>query len=101
MTESAPDPELRVVDNPEEHRFEAFLGDRLAGFAVYRTAPGRIVFTHTEIAPEFGGRGVGGRLAAAALDEVRARGLHAVARCPFIAGYIEKHPEYADLVSGR
>lgn len=101
MTQSVPEPHLRVVDNPAEHRFEAHLDGRLAGFAVYSLSPGRIVFVHTEVAPEFGGQGIGGRLAAAALDDVRSRGLHVVARCPFIKGYIEKHPEYADLVSGR
>jgi predicted GNAT family acetyltransferase len=97
MTEPAP--EVRVADNPAKHRFEAHLGDRLAGFAVYRSEPGRVVFTHTEILPEFGGHGIGSRLAAAALDEVRARGLAVTPVCPFIAAFIDRHPEYADLVT--
>lgn len=101
MTQGAPEPGFRVVDDPEEHRFEAFVDGRLAGFVRYRLSPGLIVLVHTEVAPEFGGHGVGGRLAAATLDEVRARGLHVVPRCPFIKGYIAKHPEYADLLSGR
>jgi predicted GNAT family acetyltransferase len=100
MTATEGGPGLRVVDNPREHRFEAYLGDRLAGFAVYRAQPGRLVFTHTETLPEFAGRGVGSGLAAAALDEVRARGLAVVPRCPFIAAWIERHPEYRDLVAG-
>jgi predicted GNAT family acetyltransferase len=54
---------------------------------------------HTEIEPAFDGRGLGGQLARAALDDVRRRGVRAVARCPFIAGYIERHPEYQDLVA--
>jgi hypothetical protein len=98
MTEAAT--EVRVADNPAEHRFEAYLGDRLAGFAAYRSKPGRVVFTHTEILPEFEGRGIGSALAGAALDQVRARGLAVTPLCPFIAGYIGRHPEYADLVAG-
>jgi predicted GNAT family acetyltransferase len=89
--------ELSVVDNPDLQRFEARVGDSLAAFAVYRLEPGRIVFTHTETLPGFEGKGIASRLAGAALDEARARGLKATPVCPFIAGYMRKHPEYADL----
>ncbi|MFD5436489.1 GNAT family N-acetyltransferase [Kitasatospora sp. NPDC127067] len=37
-------------------------------------------------------------LARGALDDARARGLHVLPYCPFIRGWIRKHPEYADLV---
>ena len=36
--------------------------------------------------------------AQAALDDVRAQGLRVIARCPFFASYIDRHPAYADLV---
>ncbi len=94
-TESAP----RIVDNPAAQRFEALLGDVVAGFAEYRLRPGRIVFTHTEVDPAFEGKGVGSHLAAGALDDVRARGLSVTPACPFIASYIRRHTEYADLVA--
>jgi len=92
------DEEIRIADNPAERRYEAHVGDRLAGFAEYRAMPGRIVFIHTEVLPEFEGRGVGSRLAAGALDDVRARGLGMTPKCPFIAAYVRRHPQYADLV---
>ena len=92
------DQQVRIVDNPGARRYEALVGDGLAGFAEYRALPGRIVFIHTEVTAEFEGRGVGGRLAAGALDDVRARGLDVTAKCPFIAAYIRRHPEYADLL---
>ena len=88
-----------VVDNPAEKRFEARVGGVLAGIAEYRLRPGRIVFTHTAVEAAFEGRGVGSRLAAVALDEVRARGLSVTPACPFIAAYIRRHREYADLVA--
>ena len=60
-----------------------------------------IVFTHTEIDPAHEGKGLGGTLARAALDDVRARGEHVIARCPFIAAWIERHPDYQDLLTAH
>ena len=89
-----------VFDHQEASRYEIRVDDRVAGFAEYESRPGRVVFTHTEVADEFEGRGLAGRLARAALDDVRSRGLLVVPLCPYIAGYIDKHPEYADLLAG-
>jgi predicted GNAT family acetyltransferase len=89
---------LTVRDRPEEGRYEATTEGRLAGIAAYRLRPGAVAFTHTEVLPEWEGRGVGGRLARGALDDVRARGLAAIPICPFIAAWIRRHPDYADLV---
>ncbi|HVA86470.1 MAG TPA: GNAT family N-acetyltransferase, partial [Candidatus Saccharimonadales bacterium] len=95
-----PTPDLRVANNPDARRYEAWLGDQLAGFAEYEPAEGRVIFTHTEIDPGFSGRGGGTGLARAALDDVRARGLRVTPLCPFIAAWIKRHPIYADLVVG-
>ena len=88
-----------VADAPERSRFEISVDGALAGFAVYRLAPGRITFVHTEIDEAYAGHGLGGRLARAALDDVRDRGLAVRPDCPFIKGWIAKHPDYADLVA--
>jgi predicted GNAT family acetyltransferase len=90
--------DVEVSDNPGRHRYEAHLDGALAGFAQYRDRPGRRIFTHTEVDAAFEGHGVGGALASAALDDVRRMGLAVVPQCPFIAAYIDKHPDYADLV---
>jgi hypothetical protein len=55
---------------------------------------------HTEVQSRFEGQGLGARLARFVLDDARERGLRVVPRCPFIAAYIKRHPEYADLVAG-
>ena len=89
---------VRVTDAPERQRYEIYLDERLAGVAVYRPAPGRLIFTHTEVDSEFEGRGLGSRLAKGALDDTRARGLRATIKCPFIGDYVRRHPEYADLL---
>lgn len=86
-----------VQDNTEKHRFELIVDGHTA-LAAYRLKPGVITFTHTEVPKELGGRGIGSKLAKGALDQVRARGLKVVPLCPFIKAYIEKNPEYAELV---
>jgi predicted GNAT family acetyltransferase len=90
--------EAEVVDAPEASRYELRLGDRVIGFVAYRRRNDRIVFIHTEIDESYEGRGLGSRLAEAALEDVRGKGLVVVPLCPFIARYIQEHPEYHELV---
>jgi predicted GNAT family acetyltransferase len=90
---------IEVADNPQAARYEVTLDGRLAGFAEYRLKADKIVLVHTEILPEFEGKGLGGRLASAALDGARDAGLTVVPLCPFMADYIKRHPQYADLVA--
>jgi hypothetical protein len=88
-----------VTDVPAELRYEAKDGQALAGLAAYLlTRNDLIVFTHTEVEAGYEGKGVGSRLARAALDDARSRGLGVVPLCPFIKGWIDRHPDYADLV---
>jgi predicted GNAT family acetyltransferase len=96
-SEVAAEPE--VVDRPEASRYELRLGGRLIGLAAYRRRNGRIVFTHTEVDESCSGRGFGSLLAAAALDDARRQGLEVVPLCPFMAHFIEEHPEYEPLVA--
>lgn len=91
--------EVQVSDNPAEGRYEAHAGGELAGYLFYRERPGGLVLVHTEVAEGFEGYGVGGRLVAGALDDIRNRGLSATVHCEFAAAYIQRHPEYADLVA--
>jgi predicted GNAT family acetyltransferase len=90
--------EAEVVDAPEASRYELRLGGRVIGFVAYRRRNDRIVFIHTEIDESYEGRGLGSRLAEAALEDVRGKGLVVVPLCPFIARYIQEHPEYHELV---
>ena len=90
--------ELTVTDVPEAGRYEARAGDRVLGQAHYQRRGDRVVFTHTEVDPDAEGSGVGSTLVRGALDDVRAHGLRVVPRCSFVRGYIERHPDYADLV---
>ncbi len=95
-----PGSSVRVVDNPDLSRYEAYVGDALAGFVIYEKRPGVVVLVHTEVHDAFEGRGVGSRLASTALGDAGAQGLKVDPVCPFVAAYLERHPEYADLVAG-
>jgi uncharacterized protein len=91
--------EVVVADNPDERRYEIKLDGVLAGASYYRDLDGVRTVTHTEVEDEFEGRGVGSRLVAGVLDDIRARGLRVRPLCRFTAAYIERHPEYGDLVA--
>jgi uncharacterized protein len=86
-----------VRDNAALHRFELDVDGHTA-VSYYRLAPGVITFTHTEVPPELGGRGIGSSLVKGALELVRATGLKVVSKCPFVSAYLGKHPEFNDLV---
>lgn len=94
------DEDVRVVDDPAQLRYELWVGETRAGSIAYRAEPGAVVLIHTDVNPVFEGRGLGARLTAGALDDIRARGLFVVPLCPFVAAHIRRHPEYADLVVG-
>ncbi|TMI99209.1 MAG: N-acetyltransferase [Alphaproteobacteria bacterium] len=86
-----------VRQNPPHHRFELDVDGHQA-VAHYRLAPGIITFTHTEVPEALSGRGIGSKLIQGALGAARAQGLKVVAECPFVRGYVAKHPEFADLL---
>jgi len=90
--------DITITNNPAEHRYEARIGNDLAGYCEYNLLSEAIMFTHTEVLEAFEGKGVGSALAKHVLDEARADGKHVIPVCQFIAGYIRKHRDYADLV---
>ena len=93
------DSSVNVVDNPTRSRYEAREGDQVAGYITYRTRPGVVVLVHTEVDPDFEGRGVGSRMARSVLEAIRSGGMHVDPVCPFITSYIQRHPEFTDLVA--
>jgi uncharacterized protein len=101
MSESQVEDTVEVTRNDDESRYEARLGGALAGLAYFQRSRGVVAFTHTEVDSVYEGRGVGGQLARAALDDVRDRGLLVHPYCPFIRTWIRRHPDYADLVDPR
>jgi len=88
-----------VVENAELKRFEMALPEGALAAIYYREdEEGRLELVHTEVPFEHSGQGHATRLAAGALDIIRRSGRKAVFRCPFVSGFLTRHPDYADLV---
>jgi predicted GNAT family acetyltransferase len=87
-----------VRQNAALHRFEMDVAGGTA-LAFYRLADGVITVTHTEVLPALRGRGLGSQMMHGVLQNVRAQGLKVVPRCSFAADFVDRHPEYADLLA--
>ena len=96
---AVPAGDATIVNVPEAHRYELQLDGERIGELAYRQRKDRIAFTHTNVNPAYEGRGFGSRLAEAALADARRQGLAVVPLCPFIAWYIDQHPEHEALVA--
>jgi predicted GNAT family acetyltransferase len=91
---------LTVTDNPAKTRYELHDDDHLVGFTEYHErADGVLVFPHTVVTSPKRGAGYGSTLVQGALDAVRAQGRTIVAECPFVARFVEEHPDYQDLLA--
>ncbi|MCL6423985.1 N-acetyltransferase [Brachybacterium sp. JHP9] len=88
-----------VTRDLENHRFEAEVDGRAAGFMDYQERGETVNIPHTEVFTDFEGQGVGSALVRHALDALRAEGKTVIPSCPFVRTWIEKHPDYQDLVA--
>ncbi|MBR1363078.1 MULTISPECIES: GNAT family N-acetyltransferase [Bradyrhizobium] len=87
-----------VINNKDHCRYELAVDGNLAT-EHYKLDGNVITFEHTDVPKELGGKGVGSKLVQGALDQVRAAGLKLIPQCPFVKAWIEKHPDYFDLVA--
>ncbi|MBB4618125.1 GNAT family N-acetyltransferase [Sphingomonas abaci] len=87
----------QLRDNRAEQEFTLEVDGHRA-VAAYQREGEVIVFTHTLVPPEIEGRGVGSKLIRGALDSARDQGLRVVPQCPFVKAFIDRHPEYRDLM---
>ena len=90
-------PELRK--NTERDRYEAVQDGQVLGYAVYRDVGGAVELPHTAVEPAYGGQGVASAIVRFALDDIQASGQRVIPACEFVAGYIQRHPQYASLVA--
>ncbi|MGB2595030.1 MAG: GNAT family N-acetyltransferase [Pseudolabrys sp.] len=87
-----------VRDNTERNRFELDADGHIA-FSNYKRTDGVLTILHTEVPKALEGRGIGSALIRGVLDTARSQGLKVITVCPFAKSYIERHPEYADLLA--
>jgi predicted GNAT family acetyltransferase len=89
---------LSVTHNEAAQRFELPV-DGARALLTYRRFPDRIVLLHTEVPPPFEGHGIAAKLSRSALAFARSNRLQVVPLCPYVSSFIQKHPEYQDLVA--
>ncbi len=92
---------MEVRGNPAASRLEMACGGAVAFVGYERTAGGRIAPLHTGVPEALSGQGVGSKLVRGVLEALRAEGAKVVPRCGFVAAYVERHPEYRDMVAGE
>ena len=90
-------PDMTIVHNEAENRFETLIDGR-TGYISYKERDDKLVYDHTIVPPQLGGRGVGSALVKKALDYARENNKKVVPQCSFVASYIDKNPEYKDLL---
>lgn len=88
-------PVVRNVD--ARHRYETLVGEVSAGFTAYRDRDGQRVFFHTEIDDAYAGRGLASVLVREALGHVRDSGKRIVPVCPYVAKFLKRHEQFADI----
>lgn len=93
--------QVNVTDNPDQQRYEAHVEDALAGILDYRVSGSVVELPHTKVDPAFEGQGVGSALVKYALDDIAAGDRSVVPSCPFVAAWIDRHPDYRGLVAER
>lgn len=87
-----------VVERADaDHRYEILVDGRRAGLTAYRDLNVQRVFFHTEIDEAFAGQGLGSQLVQQALVDVRASGMRIVPVCPYVAKFLKRHDEFADI----
>ena len=84
-----------------DRRYEIEVDGTRVGFADYRVDGGVVTIPRTEVVDAYSGRGLAGELVRHALDDVRAQGLTVDPACPYVASWISRHPDYADLLARR
>jgi len=90
--------DLTVTDNLFEGRYEAHIDGEVVGVVEYELTEDLMILIHTEVDQTYQDQGIGGVLARWTLDDARRRGLKVRVVCPYMRGWLERHPNYADMV---
>ncbi|TPK87284.1 N-acetyltransferase [Mesorhizobium sp. B2-4-13] len=90
----------KVTENIQQHRFELPITGQAFAVAYYTLQDGKVALIHTEVPSEFSRQGIASRLAQGTFELIRKTGRKAVLKCPFMSGFVARHPEYTDVVAG-
>lgn len=88
---------MDITKNEAQSRYEMQLGGEIVGVIDYIVEGDVVDLPHTGVEPAHEGKGYAEQLAKFALEDIRAQGKRVQPTCPYIAHYIEKHPQYHEL----
>lgn len=87
------------MDNGDAKRFQFELDHgEMARIEYIKTGDKRIYLTHTEVPQDYGGQGIGSEIIRQVLEHIKADGWTLIPLCPFVAKYLQRHPQWKALV---
>lgn len=92
---------LQATHNPAENRFETWVDGQLAKLDYMESGGGTITMTHVGVPPEFRGHGLAAIITKAALEYAKSKSLRVIPMCPYVAAYIKRNPQYAELIKNH
>ena len=78
---------------------DVFEIDGHRAYIEYEERPGALALNNTIVPEELRGGGIAAALTQAVLEEIRTRGLRIVPECSYVVRYIERHPEWQEIVA--
>ncbi|UWY26677.1 GNAT family N-acetyltransferase [Flavobacterium sp. TR2] len=91
--------EIQQINDTKRGYFEAVEDGKEAGKMTYTWAgDSKFIIDHTEVSPDFNGKGVGKKLVMAAVDYARNNNLKIIPLCPFAKSVFDKVPEIHDVL---
>ena len=90
--------DYQLTDNEERHQYEFHIDKYVPRIEYIKSKNGEIYLTHTEVPVALEGKGIGSQLIEKALKDIESKGLRLVPLCPFVAGYLQKHPDWKRIV---
>jgi uncharacterized protein len=90
--------EIDIQHEASQQRFTTVL-EGVRAELEYKQRGDVLCLTHTGVPAAIGGRGVAGALVRSALEYARAKGLKVKPSCAYAASYIQRHPQYQDLLA--
>ena len=91
--------EIQQINDTRRGYFEAIEDGKEAGKMTYTWAgDSKFIIDHTEVSPDFNGKGVGKKLVMATVEYARANNLKIIPLCPFAKSVFDKVEEIRDVL---
>lgn len=91
--------EIQQINDTRRGYFEAVEDGKEAGKMTYTWAGDtKFIIDHTEVNPDFNGKGVGKKLVMAAVEYARTNNLKIIPLCPFAKSVFDKIEEIRDVL---